>query len=61
MLHPSDPRHPRLDVVRTMLHDRATRDTTAPREPAPMPADRRALWQARLAAFTRNRPPARGR
>jgi hypothetical protein len=61
MLHPSDTRHPRLDTVRTMLHDRAERANRTPHEPEPMPADRRALWQARLAAFTRNRPPARGR
>lgn len=58
MLHPTDTRHPRLDTVRTMLHDRATRDARTEHEAAPMPSDRRALWQARLAAFTRNRPPA---
>ncbi|MCW2998965.1 MAG: hypothetical protein JWN65_2514 [Solirubrobacterales bacterium] len=55
-------RTPRMDMVRMMLADRDSRSTSArpaagvPRHPRA--ADRRRLWQDRLAAYVRNAPRA---
>lgn len=61
MLHSHRPTGPRLETVRHLLHDRRAhraRTVRAGHPEQPLAGeDRRALWQARLAAFTRAGDP----